>query len=307
MSYDTFKNITLQQLESLIALVDAGSFTRASTKVFLSQSSLTKQIQNLEESAGTRLVNRGSLGISLTPEGQILYDYAKRVLRLREDARERVERLKNQESGHIYVSASTTPATYILPQLLTNLRRMHPDIKVHIQMHDSDETLQIILNNQAEIGLIGKETLNKKIVSEQLCKDELVLAMPVDHPFARQKSITIEDLAGTAFVMREHGSGTREMVEASLQRNFGKSLSQFQVMYEMGSSEAVKEAILAGLGISIISIFAVKRELSQGMLTTVDIAGCPMERYFYIIYRKNFPMRKHHRYFLEVAQGYQPI
>lgn len=307
MSYDTFKNMTLQQLESLIALVNAGSFTRASSRVFLSQSSLTKQIQNLEESAGTRLVNRGSTGISLTPEGQILYDYAKRTIQLREDARERIERLKNQESGHIYVSASTTPATYILPQLLTNLRQAHPDIKVHIQMHDSDETLQIILNNQAEIGLIGKETLNKKIVSEQLCKDELVLAMPVDHPFARQSSITIEELAGTAFIMREQGSGTREMAEAFLQRYFGKSLSQFEIMYELGSSEAVKEAILAGLGVSIISIFAVKRELRQGLLTTVNITDCPMERFFYIIYRKNFPMRRHHRYFLEVARRYQPL
>ena len=115
MSYDKFRNITIQQLEGLLALIEAGAFTRAAGKLFISQSALTKQIMNLEESAGTKLVNRGSAGIVLTPEGQILYDYAKRIIRLREDARDRVERLKNQESGHIYVSASNVPATYILP------------------------------------------------------------------------------------------------------------------------------------------------------------------------------------------------
>ena len=305
MSYDTFRNITIQQLESLIGLLDAGSFTQAAAKLFISQSALTKQIKNMETAAGTPLVIRGSTGIALTVEGQILYDYAKRITRLLEDARERVERLKNQESGHIYISASTTPASYILPHLLTQVQQKHPDMKLHIQMHDSDETTQCILNNQAEIGFIGKEVLNKKIVSERLGKDELVLAVPVHHPLARQKSITLKELARTAFVAREQGSGTRDIVEKALQQYAGKSLPQFNIIAEMGSAEAVKEAILAGLGVSILSLFAVRRELSQGLLTTVKIVDCPMERYFYCIYRKNFPFRRHHQHFLEVARNYQ--
>lgn len=307
MSYDTFKNITIQQLESLIALLEAGSFTKAAAKLFISQSALTKQIKNMEASAGTRLVTRSGAGIALTSEGQILYDYAKRIIRLREDAKERVEQLKNQESGHIYVSASTTPSTYILPHLLTQVHRKHPDMKLHIQMHDSDETTQCILNNQAEIGFIGKEALHRTIVLERLCKDELVLAVPVAHPFAGQKSITVTELARTPFIAREHGSGTREIVEKALQRHSGNSLAQFNVIAEMGSAEAVKEAILAGLGVSILSVFAVRRELSQGLLTTVRIIDCPMERYLYLIYRKNFPLRKHHQLFLEVARNYQPL
>jgi DNA-binding transcriptional LysR family regulator len=123
MNSDTFKEITLQQMEILIALIETGSFTKAAGRVFLSQPSLTKQIQNLEQAVGTRLVNRGSAGISLTPEGQILYDYAKRILRLREDAKDRIARIKEQESGHIYISASTIPATYILPRLLSLMKK----------------------------------------------------------------------------------------------------------------------------------------------------------------------------------------
>src|SRR3990172_2297040 len=286
MSYNNFKNITLQQLESLISLVEAGSYTKAAANLFLSQSSLTKQIQNMEVAAGTKLVNRGSAGITLTPEGQILYGYAKRVTQLRDEARERVEQLKNQDAGHIYIAASTTPATYILPQLLTHVLPAHPDMKIHIQMHDSDEVLQMILNNQAEIGFIGKEASNKKILSERLCKDRLVLAVPPHHRLAGQQSVTIAELVQEAFVIREHGSGTRAIFEAFLQRQGGNRLSQFNVVCEVGTTEAVKEAILAGLGISILSIFAVKRELEQGLLKPVDIIECSMERHFYIIYRR---------------------
>ena len=307
MSYDKFKNITIQQLEGLIALVEAGSFTKAAVKLFLSQSAVTKQIMNMEESAGTRLVNRCSTGITLMPEGQILYDYAKRIIRLREDAKDRVERLKNQESGHIYVSASNIPATYILPRLLSDLRQAYPDIHVHMQMHDSEEALQIILNNQAEIGLIGKEISNRKIAAERLWKDKLVLAVPADNPLAKQQAVTVEELAGMTFVVREQGSGTRHIIEDCLQGNFGTSLSQFNVLCEMGSNEAVKEAVLAGLGVSIMSIFSIKRELAQGLLTIVNITDCQMDRFFYLIYRKDFPLRRHHLRFLDVLKKYRPF
>jgi DNA-binding transcriptional LysR family regulator len=307
MSSDTFKDITLQQLEILIALVETGSFTRAAGKFFLSQPSLTKQIQNLEMAAGTQLVNRGSAGISLTPEGQILYDYARRIIRLREDAKERIIRLKEQESGHIYICASTIPATYIFPRLLGLLKQTYPDMQVHIQTHDSEETLQIVLNDQAELGFIGKEPANKKLIVRRLWKDRLVLAVPVDHPLKKQRVVTVEELARIPFVVRERGSATRDIVEECLQKRLGTNLSRFNSVCEMGSSEAVKEAILAGLGVSILSVFAVERELSQGLLTIVDISDCPMERYFYLIYKKQFSLMKYHRHFIDIVKQFQPF
>jgi DNA-binding transcriptional LysR family regulator len=307
MSADTFKDITIQQMEILIALVETGSFTRAAGKLFLSQPSLTKQIQNLEEAVGTRLVNRSSTGISLTPEGRILYDYARRILRLREDAKERIGRLKEQESGHIYISASTIPATYILPRLLGPLKQTYPDMQIHIQTHDSEETLQIVLNDQSELGFIGKEPANRKLIVKSIWKDRLVLAVPVGHPMAKRRSVTVEELAGVPFVVREQGSATRDIVDDCLQRHFGTNLSRFNVVCEMGSSEAVKESILAGLGVSVLSVFAIERELSQGLLTTVNISNCAMERYFYLIYKKQFPLMKYHKHFIDIVKQYQPL
>ncbi len=307
MSKDKFRNITIQQLEVLTALVEAGSFTRAAAKLSLSQPSLTKQIQNLEEAAGSRLVNRGVTGISLTPEGQIIYDYAKRIIRLREDAKERVVRHKAQESGHIYVSASTIPATYILPHLINRLKQTHNDIQVHMQIHDSEETLQTILNDQAEMGFIGKEPVNRKLVVQRLWKDHLVLAVPFDHPLAKQKTARTEDLTKMPFIIREKGSATRDIIEECLQKQVGVSLSRFNVTCEMGSSEAVKEAILAGLGVSILSTFAIKREISQGILTALHISNCNMERYFYLAYKKQFPLMIYHKHFLDLVKRYFPF
>jgi len=290
-----------------MALIEAGSFTRAAAKLSLSQPSLTKQIQNLEEAVGSRLVNRGVTGISLTPEGQIIYDYAKRTLRLREDAKERVVRHKAQESGHIYVSASTIPATYVLPGLLSRLKHAYPDIRVHMQMHDSEETLQIVLNDQAEMGFIGKEAINKKLVVQRLWKDSLVLAVPASHPLSNRRAVKVEDLREIPFIIREKGSATRDIIEECLEKERHTSLSRFNVICEMGSSEAVKEAILTGLGVSILSVFAIKRELSQGLLTALHVSDCDMERYFYLVYKKQFPLMMYHKHFLEIVKRYSPF
>ena len=306
MGKDKFKNITIQQLEILVALVEAGSFTRAAAKLYLSQPSLTKQVQNLEDAAGARLVNRGATGTTLTPEGQIIYNYARRIVRLREDAKERVLALKEEESGHIYVSASTTPATYILPHLLARLKEIHPAIEVHVRMHDSDETLQTVLNDQAEMGFIGKEPENKRLISRRLWKDTLVLAVPAGHSLTQQRTVKPADLTKAPFIIREKGSGTRALIEECLEKQLHTTLSHFNVICEMGSSEAVKEAVLAGLGVSILSSFAIKRELVQRLLGALPISHCSMERYFYLVYKKQFPVMMYHRNFLDIVKRYSP-
>jgi len=305
MSYDQFRNITIQQMESLIHLVDEGSFSRAAKRVFLTQPSLTKHIKNLEEVVNARIVNRENMGISLTPEGKILYDYARRILKLRDEAKEKILRIKENESGNIFVSASTIPATYILPHLLNKLKKFFPDIRAYIQANDSEETLGMILNNQAEIGFIGKHTLNRRLNVEPLWKDRLVLAAPADHPWRKKDYVTLDEVSKEPFIIREGGSATREILEEYLLKNTNKSLSKFNIVCEMGSSEAVKEAIIAGLGASILSIHAIKRELKQGTLIEVPIKDCAIQRYFYLIYKKQFTLLHYHKLFLKFAKNYK--
>jgi len=305
MSYDQFKNVTIQQMESLIYLVKEGSFSRAAKRVFLTQPSLTKHIKNLEDSINARIVNRENMGISLTPEGKILYDYARRILKLRDEVKEKILRIKENESGNIFVSASTIPATYILPYLLNEFKKLFPDIRAYIQANDSEETLGMILNNQAEIGFIGKKTLNKRLNVEPLWKDTLVLTVPGDHPWRKKDYVTLNEVSKEPYIIREVGSGTREVLEEYLLQNTDKSLSRFNIVCEMGSSEAVKEAIIAGLGASILSIHAIKRELKQGILIEVPIQDCSIQRYFYLIYKKQLSLMHHHKLFLKFVKNYK--
>jgi DNA-binding transcriptional LysR family regulator len=304
MGNDHFKGITIQQMETLVALAEQGSFTRAAQSLFLSQPSLTKQMRNLEEIVGARLVNRKNTGVSLTPEGIVLYDYARKVFRLRDETREKISRFNEPVSGSIYLSASTIPATYILPRLLSEFRKSHPGIHVHLGMNDSDRTNQIILNNEAEIGFVGKEFPNRKLAVKALWKDRLVLAVPAGHPWAKRPALSIGDMGKEPFIIRERGSGTRQAIEQCLQKQPGKSLLQFNIVCEMGSSEAVKEAIIAGLGVSIISIHAIARELRQGILAVVSVRDCIPERHFHVIHKKQFPLTNFHRLFLEMAHRY---
>ena len=306
MSIDRFKNITIQQMEAIILLVEEGSFSRAAKRMLLTQPALTKNIKNAEDCFGVRLVNRSSAGISLTPEGKILYDYARRMLRLRDEAKAKVLVLNKKTGGNIYLSASTIPATYILPRALSDFNKKNADIHIYIKTADSEEAMNMVLDNEVEMGVIGKKPLNKKLATETLWKDRLVLVVSKNHAWRKKKSVTLPELLKEPFVIREKGSATKELFESYLKKSKAISLDQFNICGELGSSEAIKEAVIAGWGVSVISIHAVSRELSQGLLCEIPLQGYSMERNFYLIYRRQFDFRPFHKTFINFIKNYSP-
>ncbi|MBW2672400.1 MAG: LysR family transcriptional regulator [Deltaproteobacteria bacterium] len=299
MAYDRFKNITLQQMEALVRLAQERSFSQAAKKMCLTQPSLTKHIKNLEELINATVVTRKNTGISLTSEGKILYDYARRVFKLMDEAREKIARVKEDESGSIFISASTIPSTYILPHVLNAFNKRYPDIRCYVQMNDSDITLDMILDNQAEIGFIGRPVSNRKLHTDAVWSDRLVLVVPEGHKWNRKASVTLDELSREPFIIREKGSATRSIFEEYLQKNTGRNLSQFNIICELGSSEAVKEAIMAGLGVSILSIRAVGRELAGELLFEKPVENCIIERNFYLIYKRQLSLMRYHSLFLD--------
>lgn len=305
MAYDYLKDITMQQIETLIMLMEEGSFSRAARKMSLTQPAITKHIRNLEEALGSKVANRSNMGISLTPEGQVFYEYAKKILKLRNEAKERIQRIGQCSGGTIHMGASTIPATYILPAVLSTFCKEHPDIRVFMRTSDSEETLSMVLNNQAEIGFVGKDSGNRKIISEPLWKDRLVLTVSPDHPFSRAARITFDMLREEPLIIREKGSATRDILENFLRDEKGTGLSHFNIVCELGSSEAVKEAVLAGLGVSFISIHAVRRELQEKKLFEAVVDGCRIERNLYLIYRRQFDLMPCHKLFLEHVRNFK--
>ncbi|HSD95327.1 MAG TPA: selenium metabolism-associated LysR family transcriptional regulator [Syntrophales bacterium] len=306
MASDGFQNLTMQQLEALIHLVEERSFSRAARKMHLTQPSLTKHVRNVEEALGAKIVDRSSRSLALTPEGRVLHDYARRIVKLRDEARERILLLREEEAGDIRIAASTIPATYILPYAIGAFRKKHPGIRTTVRTADSSDVIETVLDNGAEIGFIGKKPSAGKLIAEELWKDRLVLAVPSGHPWAKRRSVRIAEIAKAPFVIREKGSGTREALEECLRETAGQGLPHLNIAAEMGSSEAVKEAVIAGLGISVISVHAIRRELKAGILAALAIEGCPIERSFYLIYRRQFDLMAHHKIFLDYIRAYRP-
>ncbi|HQI81452.1 MAG TPA: selenium metabolism-associated LysR family transcriptional regulator [Deltaproteobacteria bacterium] len=307
MDRDTFKFITMQQLEAFTRLVEERSFSEAARRMLLTQPSLSKHIRNLEDLADCALINRNRAGISLTPEGSILYGYARRILRLRDEAREKIDLARESVSGLIFSAASTIPATYLLPPVLTALRKSHPDIRVHVTTGDTDSVIHMILAGQAEIGFIGSPVQDRRLASEPVWDDELVLVACAHHPWAGSRGVDVADLAREPFVMREKGSGTRAVFERHLQTVHAPVLEQFHIVCEMGSSEAVKEAVIAGLGVSVLSIHAVRREIELGILARVRIRGLEIRRPFHLIRKRQLSLLAHHQLFVEAARAYRPL
>src|SRR5512145_3194457 len=168
------KNVTLQQMEALILLVEERSFSRAAKRMLLTQPALTKNIRNIEDSLGVKVARRSNAGVSLTPEGKILYDYAQRIVRLRKEAAEKIKQLHENAGGDIYLSASTIPATYILPRALSDFKKEHADIRVFIKTEDSEEVMNMVLDREVEIGCIGKKPQNAKLIAEPVWPDRLI-------------------------------------------------------------------------------------------------------------------------------------
>ena len=294
--------MTLLQMESFVALVEEESFTRGARRMCVTQPTLTKHIRSLEDAAGTRIVHRTNAGVSPTPEGRILYDYARRILRLREVAREKIRESGEDGSGTIRVAASTIPATYLLPRVLGRFLQQHPAVRLHVQSADSRDVSRMVSDGEAEMGFVGKEPADRKLIVEPLWEDRLVAVFPEGHPWSKRGSVRPEELFGQPFIMREEGSGTRETFAACLQKNGGKGIAALNVVCELGSSEAVKEAVLNGMGISLLSVFAVEREAAAGRLGVATVEGCPMKRHVYLLYRRNFALNACHERFREVLR-----
>jgi len=305
MKNEALRGITLQQMEALVCIIEERTFSGAARKMYLTQPSLTKHIRNVEEILGMKILNRRSRGITLTPEGKILYDYAKRILRLREEAKEKIQRVRENEGGNIFICASTIPATYLLPRVLNDFRKAHPDIRFYMQNADSNEVIEMITGNRGEIGFAGKDPRSARLHTVALWKDRLVLAVPSDHPFVKKGSVTLSELSQEPFIVRERGSATREVFEGCLRDQKKLTLASFNIISEVGSSEAVKEAVLAGLGVSVISVHAIAREVERGLIVEVPLKGCRIERYFYLIYRRQFALMHHHKLFLDFIKNYR--
>ncbi|MFH1350100.1 MAG: selenium metabolism-associated LysR family transcriptional regulator [Pseudomonadota bacterium] len=273
----------LRQIEIFCKVVEMGSFSKAADAVFLAQASVSERIATLENMVGTKLLDRLGRQVVPTKAGELLYRHALLLLEMKRTVRLEMENFLGQKRGAIYLGGSTIPGEYILPQLIGRFHEQYPDISIILSIADTDEIETRVLDGNLELGVIGSKAVARNLLLDELWEDELVLAVPVQHRWAKRKWVTIPELSQEPFIAREMGSGTLKILEEYIQRGGSITPEALNVVARFGSSTAVKEGIKAGLGVSILSSRAINTEVQTGILIALRIKGLPMTRYFYLI------------------------
>ncbi|WP_440971020.1 LysR family transcriptional regulator [Peribacillus frigoritolerans] len=274
----------LENLEMFCLVVDEGSISQAARLSFLSQPAVTRQIHQLENYYNTLLFDREEGRLRVTEAGKLLYPFAKAIVNDFNHSKEVIQQSTGKYNANLIVGASLTIGEYLLPSLLGRFKKQQPEIKVTLTIKNTPRVLEDLSNDVIDLALVEGLVENTDFIVDKFAEDELILVCPSDHPWKDRKEIQLEELGNERMIWRESISGTRLIVENML-REYGV-LEKIESYMEIGSTQAIKSAVEAGLGISILPRLTVARELEQGFLREVDIYRINMARNLWLV-RKN--------------------
>ncbi len=274
--------INLGQLRAFEAVARTGSFTRAAHRLGVTPPAVSLQIRQLERTHGVRLFDRLRRRVWLTPAGQRLEQYARRIFALAGDAERALEETRGFAGGQLRLVASATSAASYLPPLLTRLRRRYPGLRVHLDVGNSQRVRERIASLDGDLGLLGVEAAHPDLVFERLADDPLVVIVAPGHPWARRRRISLAELRHQELILREAGSASRQLIERRLLR-LGVGV---QPTMEIASNEVIKRAVEMGNGVSLMSAAVVRRDVEAGHLHALGLAGEPLVRTIYLVYHR---------------------
>lgn len=280
---------------------ERGSFTAAARHLGLSQAAVSQRIQALEGVLRIALFRREAGKVTLTEAGRKLHAHARRILDLTDEAWTDVTGAKEPVKGELILAASSVPGQHILPRILATFRRLHPNVQVRVSVSDTDAVLKEIEHGRANLGLVGGQGGGSHLAFRRLACDELVLVVPKGHPWWRKRRVTVEDLVAQPLIQRESGSGSRRCLERSLER-VGVSAASLNVHLELGSSEAIKEAVLEGLGLAVLSRRVVQKEVRAGQFKAVMVDGLTLDRDIFIVRDKRRALPAAAQLFLDLVK-----
>ncbi len=273
------------KLKVFCTVAETKSFSKASEIIRLTQPAVSLQIQALEEVCGTKLFNRSGCIITLTKAGEMLYRYAKEINLLYMAAEKEIGEFTGVVKGIVSVGASSTIGNYVLPYVVAEFRKKFPSVGVHLHIGNTKNVLDFLNAGNIDVGIVEGEVKKQKLVIEKLVSDEMVLIMSPLHPWAKRSNISILELSKEPFILREEGSGTRQMIEKHLTKH-GMSSHNIKIAFIMGSTESIKGVVEEGLGVSIMSKWATKKEVRYGSLKTATFKEEKFTRDFSLLYRK---------------------
>lgn len=291
----------LPHLETFAKAAELGSFTGAAEALGLTQAAVSQRIRALEQALDTSLFRRAGGRVLLTDAGQRLYPFAQRVLLLHAEARQQVTGRKAPLTGELSLAASSVPGEHLLPALLASFHKKHPHIQVKMTVADTAAVLHQVEHGQVHVGLVGGQTDSPHLVFRPFACDRLVLVVPARHAWAKRKSVSIDQLLRQPLILREGGSGSRWCLERTLAKA-GKKAKELQVALELGSNQAIKEAVLRGAGVAVLSELAVQKEVEFGRLRSLQVNGLAMEREMFVVWDQRRALPIPARLFLDFLE-----
>jgi DNA-binding transcriptional LysR family regulator len=275
---------SLRQFEVFLAVARAKSFRRAADGLHLSQPSLSQHVAELERELGVKVFDRLRRTVELTEAGRVLEDHLQRLFATLDSARKAIDDLSGLQRGSLVVGASTTPGIYVVPGMLAGFRARYPGIHLSLQIANSAVIEQRVRTNEVDLGVVGGHALRQgeACVAAGLL-DELVLILPPAHRWARRREVWPNPPVLEQLLIREEGSATRELTERTLQQ----AGIRFTVAMELSHTEAIKEAVAAGLGVAFVSVYAVRHEIKAKQLAAVRLKGISLHRHFHVIHNES--------------------
>jgi DNA-binding transcriptional LysR family regulator len=293
--------VDLRQLEIFVKVAEFGSFSKAAEALYLTQPTVSEHIRTLEDEVGVRLLDRLGRGAAITRAGQLLLSYAQRMLALSREARQAMDGFQGRMSGELLIGASTIPGEYVLPAMIGRFKEKYPDISITLLIGDSQTAVDWVAEGRAELGVVGARLSHRGVDYKELMPDEVVVVVPGTHPWHGRKQIALEELRSEPLLIRERGSGTRAALEGAL-AEAGMDLGSFRTVGEMGSTQAIKQAVKAGVGVSLVSKRAVEEECKSGLLWCLRVKDLKVTRSFHLATHKErsrSPLAEAFRLFLE--------
>lgn len=269
-------------LKVFMTVADKSNFSKAAKELNLTQPAISFQVQTLEQYYQTILFDRVNRHVKLTEAGELLLEYALAMSGVQAELDRKMQQLTGQVKGKLHIGASRTVGEYLMPHILSTYCSLYPDVDVTLEIHNTYQIKQKVLKQYLDLGIVEFDVDHQGLYLQPIYDDELFLIVPADHPWADKDQVAIDDFIHEPFLIREPGSGSRLIFEQALM-DTGYSVEELQVVMEISSIEATKGAVRSGLGVAVMSQWAVKEEVARGKLKTLRIEGMPMTRSFYLI------------------------
>ncbi|HXZ95913.1 MAG TPA: LysR family transcriptional regulator [Burkholderiales bacterium] len=280
-------HLTLRQLRVFEAVARHLNFSRAAEELYLSQPAVSMQIKQLEDNIGLPLFEQMGKRIYMAEAGRELFQYSRAIAEQLAEMESVLDQIKGLERGKLNISVVST-ANYFAPQLLAKFCQQHKKVAVSLNVSNREAVLKQLADNETDLAIIGQPPQDADIVAESFMENPLVVIAPVNHRLAKQRKIPVGKLQQETFLLREMGSGTR----GAMERFFAEHRIKLNPGMEMGTNEAIKQAVQAGMGLGVVSLHTVELELETRRLKLLDVEGFPIRRHWHVAHRSQKRLSK---------------